>query len=53
VLPLRVVAINREKLDILSVTWLIGHADARILLKTYFREETTAIVEATKQARGW
>lgn len=45
-------AINREKLDSLIVARLMGHSDARMLQKTYFREDTAAMVDAMKKARG-
>ncbi len=31
---------------------LFGHSDARMLQKTYFREDTDAMVEAMKKATG-
>ena len=39
-------AINRQKLDSLIVARLMGHSDARMLERTYFREDTEAMVEA-------
>jgi integrase len=41
-------AINRQKIDSLIVARLLGHSDARMLQKTYFREDTDAMVEAVK-----
>ena len=34
------------------VARLFGHSDARMLQKTYFREDTDAMVEAMKKATG-
>ena len=45
-------AINRQKMDSLVVARLMGHSDARMLQKTYFREDTDAMVEAMKRATG-
>ena len=45
-------AINRQKMDSLIVARLMGHSDARMLQKTYFREDTAAMVEAVKKATG-
>ena len=45
-------AINRQKMDSLVVARLMGHSDARMLQKTYFREDTEAMVEAMKKATG-
>jgi integrase len=45
-------AINRQKMDSLIVARLMGHTDARMLQKTYFREDTAAMVEAVKKATG-
>ncbi|MGO9470508.1 MAG: tyrosine-type recombinase/integrase [Isosphaeraceae bacterium] len=45
-------AINRQKMDSLVVARLLGHSDARMLEKTYFREDTDAMVEAVKKATG-
>ena len=45
-------AINRQKMDSLIVARLMGHSDARMLQKTYFREDTAAMVEAMKRAVG-
>ena len=45
-------AINQQKLDSLIVARLLGHSDARMLQKTYFREDTAAMVEAVKRATG-
>ncbi len=45
-------AINRQKMDSLVVARLLGHTDARMLQKTYFREDTAAMVEAVKKATG-
>ena len=43
-------AINIGKMDSLIVARLMGHTDARMLQKTYFREDTAAMVEAMKKA---
>jgi integrase len=43
-------AINRQKMDSLVVARLLGHSDARMLQRTYFREDTDAMVEAVKKA---
>ena len=43
-------AINRQKMDSLIVARLLGHSDARMLQKTYFREDTVAMREAAKKA---
>ncbi|HKM55949.1 MAG TPA: hypothetical protein VJY33_21260, partial [Isosphaeraceae bacterium] len=45
-------AINRQKMDSLVIARLFGHSDARMLQKTYFREDTDAMVEAMKKATG-
>ena len=45
-------AINRHKMDSLIVARLMGHSDARMLQKTYYREDTAAMVEAVKRATG-
>jgi integrase len=45
-------AINRRKMDSLIVARLLGHSDARMLQRTYFREDTDAMVEAMKKATG-
>jgi integrase len=45
-------AINRQKMDSLVVARLLGHSDARMLQKTYFREDTAAMVEAVMRATG-
>jgi integrase len=45
-------AINRHKMDSLVVARLMGHSDTRMLQKTYFREDTEAMVEAMKKATG-
>lgn len=45
-------AINRQKMDSLIVARRMGHSDARMLQKTYFREDTAAMVEAVKKATG-
>jgi integrase len=45
-------AINRQKMDSLIVARLLGHSDARMLQRTYFREDTDAMVEAMKRATG-
>lgn len=45
-------AINRQKTDSLVVARLMGHSDGRMLQKTYFREDTDAMVEAMKKATG-
>ena len=45
-------AINKSGLDSLVVAKLIGHSDPKMLHHTYFREETDAMVEAMKKARG-
>jgi integrase len=43
-------AINHQKMDSLVVARLLGHSDARMLQRTYFREDTAALVEAMKKA---
>lgn len=45
-------AINHQRIDSLIVARLMGHSDARMLQRTYFREDTEAMVEAMKRARG-
>jgi integrase len=45
-------AINHQKMDSLVVARLLGHSDARMLQRTYFREDTAAMVEAMKKATG-
>jgi integrase len=45
-------AINRQKMDSLIVARLMGHSDARMLQRTYFREDTDAMVEAMRKATG-
>lgn len=45
-------AINRHKLDSLVVARLMGHTDVRQLERTYFREDTDAMVEAMRKATG-
>jgi integrase len=45
-------AINRQKMDSLIVARLMCHSDARMLKKTYFREDSAAMVEAMKRATG-
>jgi integrase len=45
-------AINRQKMDSLIVARLLGHSDARMLQRTYFREDTEAMVEAMRKATG-
>jgi integrase len=45
-------AINRYKMDSLVVARLMGHTDTRMLQKTYYREDTEAMVEAMKKATG-
>jgi integrase len=45
-------AINHQKMDSLIVARLMGHSDGRMLQKTYFREDTDAMVEAMKRARA-
>ena len=40
------------KEDSLVVARLMGHSDGRMLQKTYFREDTDAMVEAMKKARA-
>ena len=45
-------AINQQKMDSLIVARLLGHSDATMLQKTYFREDTEAMREAAKKARG-
>src|SRR5262249_5209069 len=45
-------AINRQKMDSLIVARLMGHSDARMLQRTYFREGTEAMVEAMRKATG-
>jgi integrase len=45
-------AINRQKMDSLVVARLLGHSDAHMLQKTYFREDTAAMVEAVKKTTG-
>ena len=37
-------------MDSLVVARLMGHSDGRMLQKTYFREDTDAMVEAMKKA---
>jgi integrase len=39
-------------MDSLIVARLMGHSDARMLQKTYFREDTAAMVESVKRATG-
>jgi integrase len=39
-------------MDSLVVARLMGHSDGRMLQKTYFREDTDAMVEAMKKATG-
>jgi integrase len=45
-------AINIGKMDSLIVARLMGHTDARMLQKTYFREDTEAMVAAMEKAKG-
>jgi integrase len=45
-------AINRQKMDSLIVARLLGHSDARMLQRTYFREDTEAMVKAMRKATG-
>ena len=45
-------AINRQKMDSLIVARLLGHSDGRMLQKTYFREDTDAMVEVMKRGTG-
>jgi hypothetical protein len=45
-------AVNRQKMDSLVVARLMGHSHARMLQKTYFREDTDAMVGAMKKATG-
>ena len=42
--------INRRKVDSVIVARLLGHSDGRMLLKTYYREDTAAMVEVMKMA---
>lgn len=39
-------------MDSLIAAQLMGHTDAKMLERTYFREENRAMVEAMERARG-
>jgi integrase len=45
-------AINRQGMDSLIVARLLGHSDARMLERTYFREDVAAMRRAVEQATG-
>lgn len=45
-------AVNVHKMDSLIVARLVGHSDARMLQKYYFREDANAMADAMRRAKG-
>jgi hypothetical protein len=42
----------RQKMDSRIVTRLLGHSNARMLQRAYFRGDTEAVIEAMRKATG-